>query len=91
MATGPVEVGVWSSGDLTATATRFGVGTQYDVQMSAVNASGAGPWSALIGVTLEIWSARTAAGKAPLILNDVSSAADRERKQELIEDAVVDQ
>ena len=40
-----VEVGVWSSGDLTATVTGLDVGTQYDVQMRAFNASGEGPWS----------------------------------------------
>ncbi len=41
-----VRTGVWSSGNLTATVTGLGLGTQYDVQVRAVNASGAGPWSA---------------------------------------------
>ena len=41
-----IETGAWTSGDLTATVTALEVGTQYDVQMRAVNASGAGPWSA---------------------------------------------
>ena len=37
---------VWSSGDgdLTATITGLEVGTQYSVQVRAVNAAGAGPW-----------------------------------------------
>ena len=39
---------VWSSddGDLTATVTGLEVGTQYSVQVRAVNAAGNGPWSA---------------------------------------------
>ena len=37
---------VWAAGDLTATVTGLEVGTQYDVQVRAVNASGWGPWSA---------------------------------------------
>ena len=41
-----VETGAWISGDLTATVTGLEVGTQYDVQVRAVNASGEGPWSA---------------------------------------------
>ena len=41
-----VETGAWTSGDLTATVTGLAVGTQHDVQVRAVNASGAGPWSA---------------------------------------------
>ena len=41
-----VETGAWTSGDLTATVTGLDVGTQYDVQARAVNASGEGPWSA---------------------------------------------
>ena len=40
-----VKSAAWTSGDLTATVTGLKVGTQYDVQMRAVNASGAGPWS----------------------------------------------
>ena len=40
--------GVWTSGDgdLTATMTGLEVGTQYSVQVRAVNAAGASPWSA---------------------------------------------
>ncbi len=41
-----VRSAVWTSGDLTATVTGLEVGTQYDVQVRAVNASGWGPWSA---------------------------------------------
>ena len=41
-----VETGAWTSGDLTATVTGLEVGTQHDVQVRAVNASGEGPWSA---------------------------------------------
>ena len=41
-----VETGAWITGDLTATVTGLEVGTQYDVQVRAVNASGEGPWSA---------------------------------------------
>ena len=41
-----VRSAVWAAGDLAATVTGLEVGTQYDVQMRAVNASGAGPWSA---------------------------------------------
>ena len=40
-----VKSAAWTSGDLTATVTGLEVGTQYDVQVRAVNASGAGPWS----------------------------------------------
>ena len=48
-----VETGVWSAGDLTATVTGLALGTQYDVQVRAVNAAGTGPWSAtLAGTTL---------------------------------------
>ncbi len=47
-----VETGAWSSGDLTATVTGLEVGTQYDVQVRAENASGKGPWSpTLMGAT----------------------------------------
>ena len=41
-----VRDGVWTSGALAATVTGLDVGTQYDVQVRAVNASGEGPWSA---------------------------------------------
>ena len=41
-----VEMGVWTSGELAATVTGLGVGTQYDMQVRAVNAAGGGPWSA---------------------------------------------
>ena len=48
-----VETGVWSSGDLTATVTGLELGTQYDVQVRAVNTSGEGPWSTTrMGTTL---------------------------------------
>ncbi len=48
-----VETGVWSAGDLTATVTGLALGTEYDVQVRAVNAAGAGPWSATrAGTTL---------------------------------------
>ncbi len=40
-----VRSAVWTSGDLTATVTGLALGTQYDVQVRAVNAAGAGPWS----------------------------------------------
>ena len=42
---------VWSSGDgdLTATITGLEVGTQYSVQVRAVNAAGTGPWPAFPG------------------------------------------
>ena len=46
-----VATGVWSSGDLTATVTGLALGTQYDVQVRAVNAAGVGPWSATRTVT----------------------------------------
>ena len=39
-------MGVWTSGELAATVTGLKVGTQYDVQVRAVNAAGEGPWSA---------------------------------------------
>ena len=45
---------VWSSGDgdLMATITGLEVGTQYSVQVRAVNAAGAGPWPAFqVGTT----------------------------------------
>ena len=45
---------VWSSGDgdLTATITGLEVGTQYSVQVRAVNAAGTGPWPAFqVGTT----------------------------------------
>ena len=41
-----VESAAWTSGDLTAMVTGLEVGTQYDVQVRAVNASGEGPWAA---------------------------------------------
>ena len=48
-----VVTGAWSSGDLTATVAGLELGTQYDVQVSAVNAAGRGPWSATrMGITL---------------------------------------
>ncbi len=48
-----VATGVWSAGDLTATVTGLELGTQYDLQVRAVNAAGAGPWSATrAGTTL---------------------------------------
>ena len=42
-----VKRAVWTSGDgdLTATITGLEVGTQYSVQLRAVNAAGASPWS----------------------------------------------
>ena len=42
-----VKRAVWTSGDgdLTATVTGLEVGTQYSVQVRAVNAAGASPWS----------------------------------------------
>ena len=46
-----VEAGVWGSGDLTATITGLELGTQYDVQLRAVNASGEGPWSTTLAAT----------------------------------------
>ena len=41
-----IRSAVWTSGDLTATITDLEVGTQYSVQVRAVNAAGNGPWSA---------------------------------------------
>ena len=37
---------VWTSGSLAYTATGLSNGTEYDVQVRAVNANGDGPWSA---------------------------------------------
>ena len=37
---------VWTSGDLTTAVTGLEVGTQYSVQVRAVNAAGTSPWSA---------------------------------------------
>ena len=36
---------VWTSGSLEYTATGLSNGTEYDVQVRAVNANGDGPWS----------------------------------------------
>ena len=48
-----VQTGVRSAGDLTATITGLALGTEYDVQVRAVNTTGAGPWSATrTGTTL---------------------------------------
>ena len=48
-----IRTGVWTSGDLTATVTGLEVGTQYDVQVRAVNAAGGGAWSpTLMGTTV---------------------------------------
>ena len=41
-----IKSAVWTSGDLTATVTSLEAGTQYGVQVRAVNEAGAGPWSA---------------------------------------------
>ena len=41
-----VRLAVWTSGDLTTAITGLQVGTQYSVQMRAVNAAGTSPWSA---------------------------------------------
>ncbi len=47
-----IETGVWSSGDLTAELTGLDTGTQYDVQVRAVNDAGEGAWSAtVVGTT----------------------------------------
>ena len=46
-----VEAGVWGSGDLTATITGLELGTQYDVQVRAVNGAGEGPWSTTLAAT----------------------------------------
>ena len=43
-----VESGVWSSGVLRYTLGGLTNGTEYDVQMRAVNADGAGAWSATV-------------------------------------------
>ena len=40
-----VETGVWSSGDLEADLGGLDTGTQYDVQVRAVNDAGSGAWS----------------------------------------------
>ena len=37
--------GIWQTGNLTYTLTGLGAGAWYDVQVRAVNDSGAGPWS----------------------------------------------
>ena len=48
-----VVTGVWNAGALTVMVTGLELGTQYDVQVRAVNASGSGPWSATrMGTTL---------------------------------------
>ena len=41
-----VEQGVWASGELEYTLSGLTNGTEYDVQVRAVNAAGDGPWSA---------------------------------------------
>ena len=41
-----VEDNAWTSGTLSYTLTRLGNGTQYDVQVRAVNSNGDGIWSA---------------------------------------------
>ena len=41
-----IQDGVWTSGELTATVTGLETGTEYDVQVRAVNSAGDGPWSA---------------------------------------------
>ena len=40
-----IRFGVWTSGNLVTTVSGLEVGTQYDVQVRAVNVSGAGLWS----------------------------------------------
>ena len=46
-----VKDDAWTSGNLQYTASGLEVGTQYDVQVRAVNAKGDGPWSGTMTVT----------------------------------------
>ena len=49
--------GAWTSGPLSYTIESLTGGTQYDVQVRAVNAAGAGPWSATVTGTPATWGA----------------------------------
>ena len=54
-----VVVGAWTSGPLSYTIESLTGGTQYDVQVRAVNGAGPGPWSATVTGTPDLGGCST--------------------------------